>query len=127
MTLVFNGLNLMPYIADDGLNWSRADVNGLAAGTAISGRPIRDKRGESYRWTIKCIQLTAAQLATVLTAITQETASCTYTDPQTNADATDAQAFAETADIRLKRELKDGVEYYNGLTFPIYVYRPLRG
>lgn len=124
MTFEFNGLNLMPYLADDGLDFRRADVEGRAKGTAINGAPIRDKRGEMYEWTLKCIPLTAPQLAAVLTAIHPKTASCTCTDPKTNANITVNDAFAETANIRFKRELKDGVEHFNGLTFPVYVYLP---
>lgn len=123
MTFVINGLDIMPFVADGGIDWQRKDVEGPAAGTAINGRPIRDKRAELYSWTLTCMPLTAAQLATVLSAISPSSIQATYTDPETNALETDYQAFADTSGIQLKRETQNGIEYFSGLSFPVTTFK----
>lgn len=117
MTFMLQKVNIMPYVADGGITWRRVDVEGSAAGPSIIGGPIRDKLAEKYQWTINCIPLTAEQLATILTLISPQYIQATYTDPETNSEATDDNAFCNSADLRLKRTTQNGIEYFAGLTF----------
>lgn len=123
MTFTFNDVDLMPYVADGGITWRRKDIEGGAAGTAINGQPIRDKVAEQYQWTLKFMPLTLSEISTILTAVKPAYAPATFTDPETGTEMTDPEAFANAADITLKRTTRNGVEYFNGLQIPITTYK----
>lgn len=118
MTFTIGSTDLMPYIADGGLQWTQKDVEGPNAGTAINGDAIRDVRATKYEWRISCMPLTAAELSTILTLIAPEFVTLTYTDPQTNSD-TSAQVYINTAGLTFKHRTINGTEYFAGLTFPV--------
>ena len=118
MTFTVGATDLMPYIADGGIQWQRSDVDGPNAGTALNGDVIRDVRAQKYQWKISCMPLTAASLSTVLTAINPEYVTLTYTDPLTNS-VVSAPAYINTASITFKRALYNGTEYFTGLSFPV--------
>lgn len=82
-------LDLTPYIAHQGLKWSRNDIDGPNAGRDMTGTMHRDYLGTKYRFDVTCVPLSSTDLATILQAIAPEQVSLTYTDPATNADKTE--------------------------------------
>lgn len=123
MTFSINGTDILQYVTNDGLSWERVDQEGPAAGTSITRRPIRDRVSEQFKWSFSCMPLTAANLADLLTLINPQYVTATYTDPETNVTTVDTQAFVNTAGIKFKRLLIDGVEHFAGLTFTVYTYK----
>lgn len=86
MTFRINGTDILPYIANNGLKWSRNDVDGPNAGRSLDGLMHRDYIATKVRWDVTCIPLTSAQLSTVLSLIAPQSVTLEYTDPVTGVD-----------------------------------------
>lgn len=86
MTFKINGVDITPYIAHEGLKWSRNDVDGPNAGRDLTGLMHRDYKGTKYRWDITCIPMKADVLSTLLQLIAPISVTLEYTDPVTNTD-----------------------------------------
>lgn len=118
MTFAINGVDITPYIAYGGLKWQRADVDGPNAGRTLDGTMIRDRRAIKIRWDVTCKPLTSAELSTVLTLIEPEFVLLNYSDPVTNALASD-KFYANNFPTQFAMITRNGVEYWSGLSFPL--------
>ena len=119
-TITYSGgtLDMTPFIAYGGLKWQRADVDGPEAGRNLAGDMVRDRRATKIRWDVTCRPLTQTELARVLTAIADEFVTLTYSNPVTNT-VTSAQFYANNFPVQLAHIMRNGVEYWTGLTFPL--------
>ena len=78
-------VDITPYIAWQGLTFSRNDVDGPDAGRTMDGRMHRDRVAIKEKMQIKTTLLTKAQISTLHTLLLPETLSVRVTPyPQTN-------------------------------------------
>lgn len=118
MTLIVNGVNMLPFAAFGGLKWQRADVDGEDAGRSVTGDMYRDRRALKYRVDVTCKPLTTAQAHTVLTAIKPEWVTVTYTDPEEGGDVTRTM-YSNNIPASFLMKRKNGDELWGGITFPL--------
>lgn len=81
MILRIDGVDMMPYIRQKGIKWSRGDLDGPNAGRTMDGVMHRDRIADKVRLDITCLPLTSEEAATVLSAIYPEYIQVEYTDP----------------------------------------------
>lgn len=118
MTLIVNGLNMVPYIFREGLKWQRSDVDGPGAGRQLDGNLRRDRIGEKIRLDVTCRPLTDEQQRTVLQAITPEKFLVTYTDPQ-KGERTNVEMYSNNYSTGYKIKRHNGTVLWEGCTFPL--------
>ena len=118
MTFAIAGRDITPYIAYGGLKWQRADVDGPNAGRTLDGTMVRDRRATKIRWDVTCKPLTRSELSTILTLIQPEFVMLAYTNPVTGTYTT-GQFYANNFPVQLTHIMKNGTEYWTGLTFPL--------
>lgn len=89
MTLTVNDVNIVPYIAYDGLSYQLADIDDPETGRMMDGTMRRGKIADKEKWKIKCrTNLTTAEMYTVISAISSQYVSVTYLSPKTNTTVT---------------------------------------
>lgn len=118
MVFEINGVDITPYIAFNGIKWSRNDVDGPNAGRAMDGNMVRDRVSTKIRWDITCIPLTAAQQATILQLIEPISVVVRYTDPMTGTITTGKYYSNNFPSTYLMTDSR-GTELWNGLAFPL--------
>lgn len=79
--ITIDGLDITPYIAYQGVQWSRNDVDGPNAGRTMSGLMIRDRVATKIRLDITCRPLKTDELRTLLNIIYPEFVTVVYDDP----------------------------------------------
>ena len=75
------GVNLLPYIAEDGIRWTRFDVEAPDTGRTLDGVMHRGRVAKKVRLDITCRPLQTSEAMTVLRAIEPEFVSVQYVDP----------------------------------------------
>lgn len=118
MTFQVDGVDLTPYIASGGIQWTRNDVDGTNAGRAMDATMYRDRVAIKFKFTITCRPLTMSEAATVLSAIEPEYVSVTYTNPMTGSDTT-GEAYSNNVPATYLFKDKSGTEWWTGITFPL--------
>ena len=117
MVFTVNGVDMIPYIALEGLEYQRQDLDGPTAGRAMDGTMYRDRITTKFRFDVTCRPLTAEEAAIVLSAIYPEYVSVTYTDPMTNS-VKSSTAYSNNVPAQYLMNI-NGKEYWGGITFPI--------
>lgn len=118
MKILINNIDITPYVAFGGLQYSRNDVDGPNAGRALDGTMYRDRVAIKDKWTVNCKPLTASEAKIVLSAIQGEYFTCSITPhPQTGTTKT-FQAYSNDVPAQYLM-VKNGVEYWSGISFPI--------
>lgn len=79
--ITIDGVDITPYIAYQGVQWSRNDVDGPNAGRTMSGLMIRDRVATKIRLDITCRPLKTDELRTLLNIIYPEFVTVVYEDP----------------------------------------------
>ncbi len=111
-----NFVDLTPYIAAQGLKWSRNDIDAQNSGRDVqSDTMIRKRVAQKARLDITCRPLTSAELHTVLDAIQPQWMSVKFYDPITNATVTKVM-YTSTVPAAFyyddgERQLWTGVEF----------------
>ena len=72
------GVNLLPYIAEDGIRWTRFDVEAPDTGRTLDGVMHRGRVAKKVRLDITCRPLQTSEAMTVLRAIEPEIVSVQY-------------------------------------------------
>lgn len=117
MTLTINGVNVVPYIAYQGLKWSRNDVESPDAGRTLDGIMHRGRVATKIRLDVTCRPLKKAELHTLLGAIYSETVTVVYDDPQFGMRTATMYSNNNPAEYCMKK--KNGEEYWYNITFPL--------
>lgn len=117
MVLTIDGVNILPYVQADGIEWQRNDLDGPNAGRTLSGLMIRDRVAIKATLKITCRPLTGAQLATILSLIQPEWVTVVYTDPTTNTNVTKTM-YSNNVPATL-RNTNGSVDMWTGLSFPL--------
>ena len=111
-------VDIKPYIALEGLKYSRNDVDGANAGRTQDGTMVRDRVTTKVRWDVTCRPLTGSELSTVLTLIKPDIFTLKYTDPETNTEKT-GSFYSNNIPVQFKLRRNNGEELWVGLTFPV--------
>lgn len=127
-----DGVDITPYIAHQGVQWSRNDVDGPNAGRTMSGLMIRDRVATKIRLDITCRPLKNDELRTLLNLILPVFVSVTYDDPMQGVVTKTMYANNNEAQFLFKREVEvpdgwwichdtepDPVEYWTNVKFPL--------
>lgn len=81
MVFNINGVNMLPFIAQNGIKWQRNDLDGSNAGRTMDGTMHRERITSKVRLDVTCIPLSSEEAAAVLNAIYPEYVDVEYTDP----------------------------------------------
>ena len=79
--ITIDGVDITPYIAHQGVQWSRNDVDGPSTGRTMSGLMVRDRVATKIRLDITCRPLKNDELRTLLNLILPVFVTVTYDDP----------------------------------------------
>ena len=110
--------SILPYLAYNGLKWSRNDVDGPNAGRMQNAEMQRNRLATKYRWDLTCHPLTAQEQSVVLQLIKPEYVFVRYTDPETLQTVTDYY-YSNNFPSTFAQFNKDGTELWMGLEFPL--------
>lgn len=117
MVLTVNGVDMVPYIAYQGLKWTRNDIDSPNSGRTLDGFMHRGRVATKIRLDVTCRPLKAAELSTVLNAIYPEYVSVTYDDPMQGRVTKEMYSNNNPASYCLLRP--DGTEWWNDISFPL--------
>ena len=115
MIFEVNGTDIMPFAIVGGISWKRANVEGGNSMVMMDGTQHLDRIAARYEWTINFKPMTAEDQAALLTLLDPRSVTVRYTDPHTNAEATDIYYVSEVPAGYLVQRT-NGVEYWGGMT-----------
>ena len=114
MVLKIDGVDIMPYIEQNGIKWQRNDLDGANAGRTMDGIMHRERVSSKVRLDITCLPLITEDASKVLKAIYPEYVEVVYTDPmdglctKTIYSNNNPATYVDTATDR-----------WEGITFPL--------
>ena len=112
-----NNVNLLPYIVEDGLKWTRFDVEAPDTGRTLDGVMHRGRVAMKVRLDVTCRPLTSAEAMVVLRAIEPEYVTVQYVDP---ADGSVTRTmYSNNIPAICAAVHPDGSAIWTGLTFPL--------
>ena len=114
---VVNGVSLLPYLAEDGLKWTRFDVEAPDTGRTLDGVMHRGRVASKVRLDVTCRPLTSDQAQIVLRAILPEFVTVRYIDPQDG--AVTKTMYSNNIPTICATVHPDGSAIWKGLTFPL--------
>ena len=117
MTLKINNVDMLPYVAHQGIKWQLSDLDGPSAGRTMDGVMHRARVASKVRLDITCRPLTQAEASIVLKAILPEYVQVEYQDPMDGLTRKEMYANNKPATHMLIQD--DGTEWWNGITFPL--------
>lgn len=119
MTLTINGVNIVPYIAYQGLKYQHSDIDAPDSGRTMDAVMHRGRVASKIRLDVTCRPLNVAETATVLTAISPEWVTVTFTNPMTGSTTTKTMySNNRSASFLIKRE-SDAGDLWLIDTFPL--------
>ena len=117
MELTVNGVDMVPYIAYQGLKWARNDIDAPNSGRTLDGRMHRGRVATKIRLDITCRPLKAEELKTVLNAIYSEYVTVTYDDPMLGRVVKNMYSNNNPASYCILQP--DGTEWWSEISFPL--------
>ena len=81
MMLKINGVDILPYVEQKGIKWTRNDVDGSNAGRTMNGTMYRERITSKVRLDITCMPLSSEDAAKILNAVYPEYVTVEYMDP----------------------------------------------
>lgn len=81
MVFKINGVDMLPYIVQNGIKWQRNDIDGANAGRTMDGTMHRERVTSKVRLDVTCLPLSSENASVVLNAIYPEYVEVEYTDP----------------------------------------------
>ena len=110
-------MSLLNYLAEDGIKWTRFDVEAPDTGRTLDGVMHRGRVAVKIRLDITCRPLTAAEAATVLNAIGPEFVTVRYEDPMFGSVA--KTMYSNNIPTICATVYPDGTARWEGLQFPL--------
>ena len=112
-----NNIDLLPYLAEDGLQWTRFDVEAPDTGRTLDGVMHRGRVATKVRLDVTCRPLKTAEIMTVLRAIDPEFVTVRYVDPLLgNVSKT---MYSNNIPALCATVHENGNAVWKGLTFPL--------
>lgn len=111
---------MLKYVAHQGIKWQHSDLDSPDAGRTMDGEMHRGRVASKVRLDITCRPLKSDEASIVLKAIYPEELQVEYTDPMDGVVTRRMYANNIPATHMLLQD--DGVEWWNGITFPLIEY-----
>ena len=118
MTFFIDGLDMTPYVAYAGFQWSRNDIDGPDAGRDLSGRMRRNRVASKVRLDVTCRPLQSNEAKLVLSAIKPEYVIVHYYDPEAGT-VLEKTMYSNNNPASFQIRQPDGIVYWSGVTFPL--------
>lgn len=119
MTFTVNGVNLLPYLAAEGLKWKLSDLDAPDAGRTLDGIMHRNRVAQKVDLEVTCRPLTTAEASIVLQAINPEFVTVVYDDPLLGTTTTKTM-YSNNRPATFLQESWDGGSYvWQGIAFPL--------
>ena len=118
MVFTIDGVNILPYIEEDGIKWQRNDLESPDAGRALDGVMYRGRVAMKVRMDITCRPLYSNESTIVLNAIFPEYVTVTYEDPLSGTVVT-KQMYSNNVPATCATVYPDGTAVWNNITFPL--------
>ena len=112
-----NNVNMLPYIAEDGIKWTRFDVEAPDTGRTLDGRMHRGRVAVKIRLDVTCRPLTSAEATVVLGAIAPEFVTVRYEDPMFG--SVTKTMYSNNIPTICATVYDDGSARWDGLEFPL--------
>ena len=112
-----NGVSLLNYIAEDGIKWTRFDVEAPDTGRTLDGVMHRGRVAVKIRLDVTCRPLTSDEAAIVLNAIANEFVTVRYTDPMFG--SVTKTMYSNNIPTICATVYDDGTARWEGLEFPL--------
>lgn len=112
-----NGVSILNYLAEDGIKWTRVDVESPDAGRTMDGVMHRGRVASKIRLDIKCRPLKSAEAMAVLSAIKPEFVTVRYIDPQDG--SVTRTMYSNNIPSICATVHPDGTAVWKGLEFPL--------
>lgn len=117
MILEIDGVNILPYVAHQGIKWQRNDIDSSEAGRTMDGQMHRGRVATKIRLDITCRPLRSSEAAIVLNAVWPEYISVRYLDPMSGEVTKRMYSNNNPATHMLIQD--DGTEWWSDITFPL--------
>jgi hypothetical protein len=117
MILKIDDVDIIPYIAEGGIKWQRADIDAPNTGRALDALMYRGRISTKIRLDITCRPLLASELNTVLNLILPEFVTVNYSDPMYGLVTKTMYSNNNPATFLMIKD--NGDEMWNGITFPL--------
>lgn len=117
MVFTVDGVDMLPYIAENGLKWQRNDIDSADAGRAMNAFMYRGRVAVKIRLDITCRSLYTNEARTVLNAIFPEYVTVTYDDPLFGERT--VQMYSNNVPATEATIYPDGEALWNDITFPL--------
>lgn len=117
MVFTVDGVDMLPYIAENGLKWQRNDIDSSDAGRAMNAFMYRGRVAVKIRLDITCRSLYTNEAMTVLNAIFPEYVTVTYDDPLFGERT--VQMYSNNVPATEATIYPDGEALWNDITFPL--------
>ena len=110
-------VDITPYIAWQGLTFSRNDVDSPSAGRDMAGLMHRGRVAVKVRLDVTCRPLTGAEAAAVLNAVAPEFVTVRYEDPMQG--SVTKTMYSNNIPALCATVYPDGTARWEGLSFPL--------
>lgn len=118
MQVLINGTDITPYIANEGLQYSRNDIDGPNAGRALDGTMYRDRVTVKDKWTVNCRPLTTQEVNLVLNLIYPEYVQVTINPHPLTGGSHSFEAYSNNVPAQYLIR-KGDKEWWSGISFPL--------
>lgn len=119
MTFTVNGVNFVPYIANQGLSYQLSDIDDPETGRMMDGTMRRGKITDKEKWKVKCrSDLTTSEMSTVITNISTQYVSVVYLSPKSNSVVTKTMYVGDRTAVHYI-ERPDGTILWKDLSFSL--------
>lgn len=119
MIFEINGMNIVPYIAEDGIEWTANGVDGPDAGRVLSADMERDLIAYKASAKISCVWMKKETAVRLHQKIMPEYVTVrTDTIPWISGVVTKTM-YSNNISSRLIQEYTDGTQEYGDLSFPL--------
>lgn len=119
MTFTVNGVNLLPYLAAEGLRWKLSDLDAPDAGRTLDGVMHRNRVAQKVDIECTCRPLTTTEASIVLQAINPEWVTVVYDDPRLGTTDTKTMYSNNRPAAFLQQNWAGNGYVWTGITFPL--------
>ena len=117
MVLKIDGVDILPFIKEDGIQWKRSDLDSPDSGRTLDGVMHRGRVGTKIRLDISCKYLSDTDTHTILNLIYPEYVTVEYEDPLLGLRT--CTMYSNNNPAVLKRVDNDGTPVWHGIEFPL--------
>lgn len=117
MKLTVNGTDILPFLDEKGIKWTKNDIDGPDAGRTMDGRMHRSRVACKAKLELSCRPLPSADAAVVLNLLKPQYVTVSYTDPMEG--SVSKTMYAGTIPATVARLQEDGTVLWEGIAFSL--------